>query len=153
MPQRLMSTSLRVFAIFAGSIMLASCGLSSPTTPTVTPAISLSGASAQILPTESASELIRINGLGAPYTSPPLQFSSDVTLLVHWEQSSVGEFSFVMSSGNGFAETVVSDEILFELVLGPSTGSGEAAFSPGDYVLKVTAADGPWLIWIETIEI
>jgi hypothetical protein len=104
---------------------------------------------AQILPTQSATELLRISGSGAPYTSEPLKLSSEVTLVVHWEQSSLNEFSFIMVNQN----TTPVEEIMFELAIGPSTGAGEVTFTPGDYAVKVTAADGPWLIWIETVEL
>ena len=103
------------------------------------------------LETNTASNaLLRIDGDSAPYTSTPLQLAQPVTLRAHWEQTSQGEFSFGLATAN--SESVATpDEVLFELILGPSDGVGEAEFPAGTYVVQVTAADGPWSIWIERV--
>jgi hypothetical protein len=140
---------LRAFIILAASSLFIGCSLPASTPQPGTPA----NVPAEVLPTQTAAELLRISGAGAPYTSAPLEFSSDVTLLVHWEQTSVDEFSFVMVNEHTPPGTSPAGEVMFELAVGPSSGSGEAGFTPGSYVVKVTAADGPWLIWIETVEL
>lgn len=134
-----------LFVLLLMTSLLAGCSPAevSPTVET------LDDVTAQVLPTHAANELLRISGSGAPYTSEPLKFSSELTLVVSWEQTSRDEFSFIMVN-----ESITpSEEIMFELAIGPSSGTGEVTFAPGDYRIKVTAADGPWLIWIETIEL
>jgi hypothetical protein len=130
----------RLLLIAVSCALLAACNSSKATpTPGSPP------------PTLAPGEWLRVSGNG-PFVSEPFELTAETTLRVHWDQSSNGKFLLSIVNLNPDWEDTPYGRVVYDYAIGASSGSGDYAYIPGSYVVKIESADGPWQVWIEVVE-
>ena len=98
-------------------------------------------------PTVIAREVFRTSGEGAGIAEKTFTLTEKTRILANWDQSSEDLFILKVFQLDSDPELWV----IFEYVIGPSSGSGEFEFAPGEYSINVENGDGPWEVWLQEI--
>lgn len=151
--------SLWVFAAACASPTPAPVA-ATPTTQAATPAASAatpapgvaSPVSASATPSPAASaapgEVVKLSG-DTFLTSDPFRIDSDATLEITWNYTGTGPFALWLINMSEEVNDPRYDRMLITDVDGPPSGTAAQIVIPGDYVLQVEQADGPWTVNIK----
>jgi hypothetical protein len=106
----------------------------------------------ELMPTENVvATLLKLSGNG-PDTSPPFTLATNTILRVKWQQFSTGKFTLSVVNLDPNQETIYR-EVIFESIVGPSSGFGIFEFVAGEYQVSIGEADGSWEVWVEQVEL
>ena len=139
----LLYSYVRIFLIVVVAIMLAACSLfqsAETPAPTLAPTVVVPG------------ELFRASGEG-PMVAEPFSLDEDKRIRVNWEQSSSERFLLLVVSLDPDQQYSKFGRVIYEFSIGSSSGFGDYDYIAVEYVIEVKEADGPWEVWIETIDL
>jgi hypothetical protein len=148
---------LKHMIIFTVMFLVVSCTsgpggeISATETPTITPTPAATPMPINVLPNgNETGEILKISGNG-PDTSHTFVLDAETLVRVKWEQHSTGGFElFILNLDPNQADTQYG-KVLFEMVLGPSSGFTDFSFIAGKYQVDIEQSDGPWEVWITSV--
>ena len=136
-------------------LMVSCSGTGGQILPTATPTITLTPAPTplpiSVLPSENETgDILKISGKG-PDSSHTFTLDAETIVRVKWEQHSTGKFKLYVLNLDPAQSGTPSGKVLFEMVLGPSSGFADFSFIAGKYQVDVDQSDGPWEIWLSRV--
>ena len=147
---------IKQMLVVALSFLLVSCmssagGILATKTPTTIPTPADTPIPINDLPNgNQTGEILKISGNG-PDSSNTFTLDTETMAMVKWEQHSTGEFKLYILNLDPAQSGTPYGKVLFEMVLGPSSGFSDFSFAAGKYQVDVDQSDGPWEIWITSV--